>query len=328
MKNRLRPLVLCILALLWLPLLAGIYNPDNIPIPKNGAHPSYISNPDNILNDTTYVKVNRMLFALEDSTGIKTLVMVIEHIEGDDPYRFSIDVGNKYGIGNKEDNRGLIVTLATLDRSYYILTGSGLEAELPDAICKRIENRVMVPLLKEGDWNGAIAETVSALYAYFTNDTESSFLQLTDETAVAEEEEDVPWWGYACSIPLAIGLFLLLLYCFDKLLQLTLAIPNLIFQWFIDKEDVEFKPWLIVRLLMKVVNHYWNLYKSYYYVNKKGEKVFYIDNRKRSFYSDFNAGKSSSGGYDSSDSYSSDDSGSYGSSGGGSFSGGGAGGRF
>jgi uncharacterized protein len=160
-----------LLLLLHTIAIAKPYNPDNLPVQHSASSANYICNPDNILSAHAADSLNRMLYDLEKSKGVKTLVIVIKDIEGDDAYEFSIGVGNKHGVGSKQ-NTGLIVTLATEDRCYYILTGEGLEKHLPDAICKRVENRVMVPHLKQGDWDGAMVATVAAIKGILEGDEE------------------------------------------------------------------------------------------------------------------------------------------------------------
>lgn len=173
------------ITILWLILfttnitvLAGIYNPETLPLPNSSNGVNYITNPDGILSTPTINSLNNKLLTLEKEKGVKTLVIVIERIENDDPYQLAIDIGNKYGVGNKQ-NTGLIIVLATLDRSYYILTGEGLEKFLPDALCKRIENRVMVPHLKKGDWDNAMLSTVDAISGILSGESE---LQYIDES--------------------------------------------------------------------------------------------------------------------------------------------------
>ena len=107
---------------------------------------------------------------MEASHGVQTVLAVVERIEGGEAYDFSMALGRKYGIGSKEQNTGLIIVLATEDRAYYILTGRGLEGTLPDAICKRIENRQMLPYLREGEWDEAMLNTVRAITQYVDGD--------------------------------------------------------------------------------------------------------------------------------------------------------------
>ena len=125
-------------------ILAGIYNADNLPVPYLENRTRHTINPDGILSQETTMEIDRMLQQLEEEKGVQALAIVVEQIEGGDCYDFAITFGNKHGVGNKQ-NTGLIFLLATKDRCYQILTGEGLEGTLPDAICRRIENRKMVP---------------------------------------------------------------------------------------------------------------------------------------------------------------------------------------
>lgn len=145
---------------------AGVYNPENIPLPANGSgseEVNYISNPDGLLADWACSQINEMLSELEDVMGVKTLVMVVDRIEGGDLYDFSLQVGNKYGIGDAQTNKGLILTVATHDNSWQILTGEGLESLLTDANSGRVGRQVLMPLLEEEKLDSAMVETVDAL---------------------------------------------------------------------------------------------------------------------------------------------------------------------
>ncbi|MBP5456824.1 MAG: TPM domain-containing protein [Paludibacteraceae bacterium] len=321
-----RCFALIVVLLGCLSLSAGIYNPNTIPIPENGEHPSYISNPDNILSDSICDVVNRKLYRLEDSTGVKTLVMVMEHIEGDDPHQFSLQVGNIYGIGSKEENTGLSLTLATLDRSYCIMPGRGLEGDMPDITCYRIGENVMVPRLKESAWDKAIDETVDAVSALLLKDTVTVQRMITSSQPPQEDSIFRLILGAIVGGPLIFWAFFRLIF----------FIPNLICNLFISYKEKEWNLSRGMRMFWHCLNWFWNIKISLYYKEKStGEKIFYVDNRKYSFSSSRKSGgfrHSSSG---SRRSYSSrsysrsrSSSRSHGSRGGGCFSGGGRSGRF
>ena len=148
---------------------AKVYNPNTLPVDMRQITFSRVINPDGILKRETVNAIDTVLLRLEQKSGVQALIIAITNIEGDDPHQFSVDVFNKYGIGNKH-NTGFVLTLATDDRSYSIVTGDGLEGTLPDAICKRIQNRVMVPRLKEGDWDAAMLNTVVTISQYIDGD--------------------------------------------------------------------------------------------------------------------------------------------------------------
>lgn len=146
------------------------WTPDNLPIPYLQDMTRYVSNPDGILEQATVDSLDRELRLLENEMGVQTVVAVVEHIEGDDPYQFGQALATKYGIGHKKKDDGLIVMLCTKDRSYTILTGKGLEGTLPDIVCRRIQDRVMVPLLRDEAWDDAMLSTLKALDGYIRGD--------------------------------------------------------------------------------------------------------------------------------------------------------------
>lgn len=311
-KDRL--LSLFVLLLTSVSLLAGVYNPDNIPIPKNSTGiPSYISNPDSILSDSICAVINRRLYQLEDSVRVKSLIIVVERLEGDDPFQFSLDVGNKYGIGTKQEDNGLIVTLATQDRSYYILTGYGLEGVLPDITCQKIADRVMVPYLKEGKWETAIDEAVKAV----------SDVIYQGEPALAQlglYEQKPSWWQQMkTSFSENFWLWMLLLFVLR-------IIVNFILIDYVEYREYKFNMPMVFRWLATLASLLiWNPGFSVYHKSPKKQRIYYIDNR----------GIHSSGGHgghggsgSGSGGSSSGNSRSYGSSGGGRFGGSGSGGRF
>ena len=143
--------------------MAQKWTPETLPMVHLQDARRYVCNPDNILHPSTVDSIDTWLLALERDKGVETVVIVVKSIEGDDPYDFGMQLGRKYGIGSKTQNTGLIVMLCTEDRSYQILTGFGLEGTIPDAIARRVQNQVMVPHLKKGDWDSAMLATMKAL---------------------------------------------------------------------------------------------------------------------------------------------------------------------
>lgn len=150
-------------------LYADTYTVDNLPMVYLQDKTKHVVNPDGILSAQTVQQMDSLLYRLETEKGVQSVVAVVERIEGGECYDFAITLGNKLGVGNRQ-NTGLIILLSTQDRCYQILTGEGLEGTLPDAICRRIENRRMVPYLKTGDWDTAMLQTVSAVCSVIRGD--------------------------------------------------------------------------------------------------------------------------------------------------------------
>lgn len=122
------------------------WNADNIPIPYLQDATQHVSNPDQVLSQPAVDRMNATLKLMEDSLQIQTIVIAVNHIEGDDPFRLAQDVGNRYGVGYND--RGLMIVLGYEDHSINISPGRSLEADLTDAECHRLEQRYVVPAMK------------------------------------------------------------------------------------------------------------------------------------------------------------------------------------
>lgn len=143
-------------------VLAGTYSAATLPMTEQALGTTRVCNPDGILTGGDVAQLDSLMLFMQRQKGVQSLVVVAEHFDPDDPYEFALAVGNRYGVGSQQKT-GVVVVLATLDRSFWILTGSGMEQFLPDAVCRRVENRVMVPLLKQGAWGDAMVQTMTAL---------------------------------------------------------------------------------------------------------------------------------------------------------------------
>lgn len=165
-----RRLFTLLFALLPLLCMAEGWTPETLPMVHLQDARRYVCNPDGVMSQAAVDSTDAVLARLERDKGVQTVVVAVKRIEGGDPYRFGMELGRKYGVGDAEERTGLIIVLSTEDRAYQFLTGNGLEGALPDAVCRRIQNRVMVPALKRGDWDEAVFASVKAADGYIRGD--------------------------------------------------------------------------------------------------------------------------------------------------------------
>lgn len=156
-----------------LSLQAKEYTVKEIPMVHLQDRTRYVSNPDGILSASAVSTMDSILYALEQKTGIQTLVVVVTGIEGGDCFDFAYRLGKEMGVGQKERDNGLVVLLSTDERCVQFATGYGLEGVLPDAICKRIQSRYMVEHLGKEDWDTGMVEGIRALNGYLDGSMEN-----------------------------------------------------------------------------------------------------------------------------------------------------------
>lgn len=152
---------------LWLAGQAqtSVYTVDNVPKVRLQDKTKYVSNPDGILSRQATDSIDRMLYALEEKTGIETAVIVVPSIGSEECFDFAYNLGSKWGVGKKKHDNGLVILLVTDQRCIQIVTGYGLEGDLPDAIAKRIQTQYMIPYFREGNWDAGMVAGIKAICA-------------------------------------------------------------------------------------------------------------------------------------------------------------------
>lgn len=180
-----------------------VYTTKNIPKVHLKDKTRYVCNPDGILSVAACDSIDHMLHTLEQQTGIETVVAVVPSIGNEDCFDFSHRLLNEWGVGKKEKNNGLVILLVTDQRCIQLYTGYGLEGDLPDAVCKRIQTRYMIPYLKDGNWDAGMIAGVKAVCARLDG-------SMVNDT---EEKEDISIGGILLGlfgifgIALAVGFF-------------------------------------------------------------------------------------------------------------------------
>jgi len=139
------------------------WSAENIPIPFLTDSTQYVSNPDHVLSLSAVDRMNITLKRLDNELGIESVVIVVNHIKNDDPFRMAQDVGNKYGVGKQ--NRGLIVVVGYEDHSVNMSPGRGLEGDLTDAECHRLQQQYVIPAMRQEMPDSAMIYLTEAIYS-------------------------------------------------------------------------------------------------------------------------------------------------------------------
>jgi uncharacterized protein len=118
-----------------------------------------------LLNSETSSELEAMLRQHEDSTSNQVVVLTVNSLEGDDIETFSIHVVETWKLGRKGKDNGVLLLVAKDERKVRIEVGRGLEGDLTDLTCGRIIRHDIVPLFKEGNYDGGIRAGVESILA-------------------------------------------------------------------------------------------------------------------------------------------------------------------
>jgi uncharacterized protein len=118
-----------------------------------------------ILTPAQEERLSAKLDRLEQSTHHQMIVVTVLTLGGLDEATFTRTLANKWGIGRKSYDDGVVVLIAPNERKVRISVGYGLEKRLTDALCKQIIDEQMLPLFRTGDLSAGIEGGVDALIA-------------------------------------------------------------------------------------------------------------------------------------------------------------------
>lgn len=123
----------------------------DLPMPSR-----FVEDYANVINDSDEQSLNGILQELEQKTGAQYIVLTVETTGGMPIEQFAIELAEKWKLGQKGKDNGMLFVLAKNDRRYRFEVGYGLEGFITDQYCGRVGREVLVPYLKQGDFSRGI----------------------------------------------------------------------------------------------------------------------------------------------------------------------------
>ncbi|MHC4617490.1 MAG: TPM domain-containing protein [Planctomycetota bacterium] len=123
----------------------------DLPMPRH-----YVEDYANVINDSDERSLNGVLQELEQKTGAQYIVLTVQTTGGIPIEQFAIELAEKWKLGQKGKDNGMLFVIAVADRRYRFEVGYGLEGFITDQYCGRVGREVLAPLLKQGDYSRGI----------------------------------------------------------------------------------------------------------------------------------------------------------------------------
>jgi len=163
-------------------------------------------NPPRLVNDFTGTlsaseveQLEKKLYAYSDSTSTQVTIVLLGSVGPYDISDYAFQLGEKWGIGGKGKDNGILILAAMEDRKIFIATGRGMEGAIPDALAKRIVTDMILPNFK-----------MEAYYAGLDQATDMIFKLASGEYKADEVLSDGNSGGAILVILLLVFLFVIL----------------------------------------------------------------------------------------------------------------------
>jgi uncharacterized protein len=116
-----------------------------------------------LLTEQQQIDLNNKLLTFNNETSTQIYVVTYDSLQGYDIADFGARLGEKWGIGQKGKDNGILVLVSPANKKITIQTGYGLEGAVSDALCRRLIETVIKPGFREGNYYAGLDSATNVL---------------------------------------------------------------------------------------------------------------------------------------------------------------------
>ena len=120
----------------------------------------------NSLSEGDKQQLESKLVAFDDTSSTQIAVVLMKSVGDNDIAEYAVQLGRKWGIGQKGKNNGILLLAAMNDHKVTIQVGYGDEGALPDITAKQIIDNDITPHFKQNDYYGGLDLATSDIIKY------------------------------------------------------------------------------------------------------------------------------------------------------------------
>ena len=142
-KNRISLVILCIIV-----LLTTVAYGARLKLPEQ-SYEFYVYDESGIINENLknyIIEVNKELY---EKTGAQIVIATVNSLQDIDIQSYSLKLYEKWEIGSKKYDNGMLMLISPNDGEIWIEMGYGLEGQFPDSKTKKIIREYIIPEFSE-----------------------------------------------------------------------------------------------------------------------------------------------------------------------------------
>ena len=123
----------------------------------------YVVDQSGIIDGTVRGRIEGWIIELKQKTTAQVAVVTVDSTGPLSIEEYAVNLFQRFGIGQKGKDNGVLLLVAYKDRHMRIEVGYGLEGAVTDAYSSRIINTIMTPEFKEGRFSDGIEKGTAAI---------------------------------------------------------------------------------------------------------------------------------------------------------------------
>jgi uncharacterized protein len=131
--------------------------------PNYPSYTGYVNDYAGVLDSSWKSRIEELISNVESTTTCEIAVAVVKSLEGVTIEEYAVKLFEKWGVGKKKEDNGVLLLVAIDDHKLRIEVGYGLEGTITDLEAGNIINDVIVPKFKQNDYNTGIYDGVVAI---------------------------------------------------------------------------------------------------------------------------------------------------------------------
>lgn len=177
----------------------------DLPMPRH-----YVEDYANVVNASHERSLNGILQELEQKTGAQYNILTVNTTGGTPIEQFAIEYVEKWKLGQKGKDNGMLFVLAKNDRKWRFEAGYGLEGFITDQFCGRVGRNVLVPYLKQGNYSEGIYQANLIIVQKIAGESGVALTGMPKMAPLGVERRNIRRGLPCCSIlPMLIFMFLI-----------------------------------------------------------------------------------------------------------------------
>ena len=120
----------------------------------------FVTDNANMIDASYEAKITQLAQEIEKESTVEIALVTVESLEGEEIDIYAVNLFEKWGIGKKDKDNGLLIIVAKEEREAKFEVGYGLEGTVTDSMRVNIGERIIVPNFRNGEYGKGIYESM------------------------------------------------------------------------------------------------------------------------------------------------------------------------